>query len=300
MIVSDVELERIVRQPTVLPGQLKIVRVPKLATVSKRVAGMVALDKAIRNHEAAIRNHEAATPRPTPVPVPEPLKSGMKKKGQHDSGKGHAHVAFASVVETQEAPAPAPKPSLESMIRVPSQFAIGPKGKTVFAACPLCGTNYRTGSSPHLLSCQHTFCKTCLEGLVSENRLECPRCKTETAVPNGVKDLPTNYALNSLGELPVDDLMRQTTFHLKKTLDAACPVCFEDFCNEFKPMSLGCGHTVCLNCVDLITQNAPPGKLACPSCLEISPLENVRENVDMLKTIDNVQKLRRDIVALKA
>lgn len=50
-----------------------------------------------------------------------------------------------------------------------------------------------------VLPCQHTFCKRCLEEIVStKNELRCPECRTLVNIP--VEELPTNILLIRLLE----------------------------------------------------------------------------------------------------
>ena len=70
--------------------------------------------------------------------------------------------------------------------------------------CPLC---LDTFEDPRVLSCQHTYCKKCLEALISRARgtspvITCPECRKSTQVPvEGVWDIPIAFKLNRLIEL---------------------------------------------------------------------------------------------------
>ncbi|KAG9479938.1 E3 ubiquitin-protein ligase SH3RF1 isoform X1 [Eleutherodactylus coqui] len=58
--------------------------------------------------------------------------------------------------------------------------------------CPVCLE--RLDASAKVLPCQHTFCKRCLQGIVSSrNELRCPECRT--LVECGVDELPSNILL---------------------------------------------------------------------------------------------------------
>lgn len=46
---------------------------------------------------------------------------------------------------------------------------------TSFVTCSVC---YELFNSPQILSCCHTFCKTCVERCVRNGELRCPMCKT--------------------------------------------------------------------------------------------------------------------------
>ncbi|KAG8592619.1 hypothetical protein GDO81_000563 [Engystomops pustulosus] len=58
--------------------------------------------------------------------------------------------------------------------------------------CPVCLE--RLDASAKVLPCQHTFCKRCLQGIVSSrSELRCPECRT--LVECGVDELPSNILL---------------------------------------------------------------------------------------------------------
>ncbi|XP_030839372.1 tripartite motif-containing protein 59-like [Strongylocentrotus purpuratus] len=68
--------------------------------------------------------------------------------------------------------------------------------------CPVC---LNTFTDPKILSCSHTYCKTCLDNLLvyhgKDQMLRCPVCRAETQVPNQeVSKLPASLALKSLIE----------------------------------------------------------------------------------------------------
>lgn len=58
--------------------------------------------------------------------------------------------------------------------------------------CPVCLE--RLDATAKVLSCQHTFCKRCLQGILnSRSELRCPECRT--LVDCSVDDLPSNILL---------------------------------------------------------------------------------------------------------
>eukprot|EP00057_Strongylocentrotus_purpuratus_P032968 XP_789595.1 PREDICTED: E3 ubiquitin-protein ligase TRIM33-like [Strongylocentrotus purpuratus] len=103
--------------------------------------------------------------------------------------------------------------------------------------CPVCLNSF---TDPKILSCSHTYCKTCLNNLLechgNDQMLRCPICRAETKVPNqDVSKLPANLALKSL----IDDVRDQYQF---------CTNCeFEDklqavaYCQD-------CGTYLCITC----------------------------------------------------
>ena len=68
--------------------------------------------------------------------------------------------------------------------------------------CPLCEEQFSENNEPKVLQCQHTFCKSCLEGWLrqhSEGALTCPNCRRRTECPNNNIDcLPSNLAYKKL------------------------------------------------------------------------------------------------------
>ncbi|XP_063960973.1 uncharacterized protein LOC135155528 [Lytechinus pictus] len=67
--------------------------------------------------------------------------------------------------------------------------------------CPVCRSTF---TDPKILSCSHTFCKTCLDNLLEyhgNSQIRCPVCRAVTQVPNkDVGRLQVNLALKSLIE----------------------------------------------------------------------------------------------------
>ena len=62
--------------------------------------------------------------------------------------------------------------------------------------CSICFDCYKDQSKcPRMLSCGHSFCSCCLEGLLRNNTIGCPKCRNPVAVPSGVHGLLKNFAL---------------------------------------------------------------------------------------------------------
>nr|XP_054762124.1 tripartite motif-containing protein 2-like [Lytechinus pictus] len=76
--------------------------------------------------------------------------------------------------------------------------------KTVISQSTECPVCLSTFTDPKILSCSHTFCKTCLDNLLDCHgncQIHCPVCRAVTQVPNqDVGKLQVNLALKSLIE----------------------------------------------------------------------------------------------------
>ena len=68
-------------------------------------------------------------------------------------------------------------------------------------SCSVCMTTF---TDPKQLSCLHSFCLHCLNGILRTSGrhdvIACPECRRESRVPGSgnLKDLPTNFRINSL------------------------------------------------------------------------------------------------------
>lgn len=103
--------------------------------------------------------------------------------------------------------------------------------------CSIC---LKTINEPKLLTCSHTFCKSCLERVSAAQHdptnLSCPICRKLTAVPQGeVGMLQTYQALKSV----VDDMKNQQ--HTCTTCEKEKPPLAVAFCQE-------CGTYMCAEC----------------------------------------------------
>lgn len=141
--------------------------------------------------------------------------------------------------------------------------------------CPLC---LDTFDDPRVLSCQHTYCRKCLEALISRSRgtsptITCPECRKSTEVPvEGVQELPAAFKLNRLIQLvgqmrheergrgnvepdgpvspavsppaPTSQTDRSScTRHPGQTLDVYCRSCEEVICRDCVLFGRHSGHS---------------------------------------------------------
>ncbi|XP_030840883.1 E3 ubiquitin-protein ligase TRIM33-like [Strongylocentrotus purpuratus] len=103
--------------------------------------------------------------------------------------------------------------------------------------CPVC---LNTFTDPKILSCSHTYCKTCLDNLLelyaNDQMLRCPVCRAETQVKNqDVSKLPTNLALKSL----IEDVKKQYQF---------CTNCKSEDQPQAVVYCQDCGMYLCITC----------------------------------------------------
>lgn len=66
--------------------------------------------------------------------------------------------------------------------------------------CPIC---FNLFDNPHVLPCQHTFCKACIDPLYKtiDKSLDCPICRMKHSLPNGIEGLTANFTIKRLIEL---------------------------------------------------------------------------------------------------
>ena len=121
-----------------------------------------------------------------------------------------------------------------------------------FLTCKICLEGFK---SPKSLDCLHTFCEQCIENHVMSEcsykkysdyrEFTCPLCRKRTQLPlGGVKKLPDNFLVSSLGEV------------VARQRPSKFPFC--DFCKlvnrkhrEATSKCLDCNKLLCKACVDL-------------------------------------------------
>ena len=115
------------------------------------------------------------------------------------------------------------------------------KKATVNLTCPIC---YQLFNNPKYLPCHHSYCEQCLEKMQVQNKIICPECRKEAAVPpGGVKDLPNNFFINRM----VDELVLKRKVEGEE--EVKCDECDEDdpvvaYCPE-------CNMFYCQTCNEL-------------------------------------------------
>ena len=139
------------------------------------------------------------------------------------------------------------------------------KKATVNLTCPIC---YQLFNNPKYLPCHHSYCEQCLEKMQVQNKIICPECRKEAAVPpGGVKDLPNNFFINRM----VDELV------LKRKVEGEEEVKCDE-CDENDPVVAYCAECnmfFCQICHELHKRS----KRFCGH--GIVPLTELRSNKDV-------------------
>jgi len=117
-----------------------------------------------------------------------------------------------------------------------------------FLTCKICLDNFK---SPKSLQCLHTFCEDCIENHVASEstykkysdyrEFTCPLCRKRTPLPiGGVKKLPDNFLVQSLGEIigkqkpskfPFCDICKMVS-HKHKEASSKCLDCIKLLCKD--------------------------------------------------------------------
>ncbi|XP_063960972.1 tripartite motif-containing protein 2-like [Lytechinus pictus] len=117
--------------------------------------------------------------------------------------------------------------------------------KTVISQSTECPVCLSTFTDPKILSCSHTFCKTCLDNLLEchgNSQIRCPVCRAVTQVPNqDVGKLQVNIALKSL----IDDIKGQPQI---------CTNCQSNDTPHADVYCQDCGRYLCTSCLNKHSQ----------------------------------------------
>ena len=121
-----------------------------------------------------------------------------------------------------------------------------------FLTCKICLEGFK---SPKCLDCLHTFCEQCIENHVMSEctykkysdyrEFTCPLCRKRTNLPiGGVKKLPDNFLVSSLGEVVARQRPSKFPF---------CDICkmVNRKHREASSKCLDCNKLLCKPCVDL-------------------------------------------------
>ncbi|XP_063960913.1 tripartite motif-containing protein 2-like [Lytechinus pictus] len=108
--------------------------------------------------------------------------------------------------------------------------------------CPVCLSTF---TDPKILSCSHTFCKTCLDNLLECHgncQIRCPICRAVTQVPNqDVGKLQTNLALKNV----IEDM---------KCHPQICTNCKSNDRPSAVVFCQDCGKYLCTSCLNMHSQ----------------------------------------------
>ncbi|CAL2038996.1 unnamed protein product [Caenorhabditis brenneri] len=120
-----------------------------------------------------------------------------------------------------------------------------------FPECTTCTIpfNDTTVIPKSLPNCGHTFCNSCCEKMTKNERIACPTCRTTSAVPNGIRNVPRNFALLELirnRELPRPPAVTQQNLTFPRI------PCRQNNWHESEIFCLECESNYCQECFDSI------------------------------------------------
>ncbi|CAL1528522.1 unnamed protein product [Lymnaea stagnalis] len=170
---------------------------------------------------------------------------------------------FTQAIDPSSLSSPSPPPSTvcSNMSTTAAGNKLAQEIHDEFLTCKICLEGFK---SPKCLDCLHTFCEQCIDNHVlnectykkySDYReFTCPLCRKRTQLPiGGVKKLPDNFLVSSLGEV----VARQ-----KPSKFPFCDICklVNRKHREATSKCLDCNKLLCKQCVDMhketkVTQN---------------------------------------------
>ncbi|XP_068729990.1 tripartite motif-containing protein 2-like [Montipora capricornis] len=169
--------------------------------------------------------------------------------------------------------------------------------------CPICLEKF---TEPKVLSCQHSYCRMCLERLVrrlgrDDYEVTCPECRKNTKVPGGdINSLPPNFLINNLLSLHHDHEPSKTDAicakHDGETLKLFCQTCEEPICRDCTIID-HLGHRYSFIKDLFVAEKEKTLKLVQESRATISALESTVETVVMQedKLKENLRKVQQCI-----
>ena len=114
--------------------------------------------------------------------------------------------------------------------------------------CSICYQIFgENATSPRVLSCGHTFCKSCLQQIINTRKV-CPYCQKRISAAN-VSDIPVNYTVFQIVKSSEERLDKD-----KPITTLNCVVHFKQPCNVW---CYTCNIAICNLCA-LYTHQKPP------------------------------------------
>jgi len=99
--------------------------------------------------------------------------------------------------------------------------------------CDLCLQYY---DNPVSLFCLHTFCLSCVEGIVFEDEVVCPTCQAVTPLEDGASALTQNHYLANIVDMIKNAPTRKCGNCKKLPVSAFCKKCRKFLCTDCDEM----------------------------------------------------------------
>ena len=149
-------------------------------------------------------------------------------------------------------------------------MAEAPGSFELLLSCQVCLEEYGEDCDhvPRLLPCTHTVCESCIKKLISDNKLNCPECRTKHEAESDVKTFPQNKYLIA----QIRRLAREEKENEKSERCEAHGKELNMFCRE--PT---CQKTICISCMKDHRKH---------------DVLNIEEKMkdDLLQNVDNLRK----------
>ena len=132
--------------------------------------------------------------------------------------------------------------SISRKLKMASQ---APRVSCEYSTCKRCKRSY---DDPRMLPCLHSFCKTCIDGLVSKSGSSkvtvcCPTCHTSSPLSQGtVEELPKNAHLN------YRSMLRRYASQIQGGTLPTCDECSRDPPEETVSFCCTCQSFLCKEC----------------------------------------------------